>query len=263
MRTPGLKSLRQTARWLRSRFTGGALILGYHRVADVEDDPHMLAVGTRHFAEQLEVLSKLARPITLQELVQGLPDGKLPPRAVVLTFDDGYADVYCRALPLLEQFQVPATVFVASGYLDGHFPWDETKPEPQARALTVDELLRLARSNLIDIGAHSVNHPRLATLPIDRQRREIEQSKATLQELVCRPVAGFSYPHGSASDATREIVRQSGYGYACTSFNDIVREDGDRFHLPRFWPPDWDGDQFGRWLSRWLSPWNVLGTGSI
>jgi peptidoglycan/xylan/chitin deacetylase (PgdA/CDA1 family) len=125
MRIPGLKGLRLSARWLRSRFVNGALILGYHRVAGVAQDPFATDVTPQYFDEQLEVLHRCACPISLRELVQRLRDGNLPRRSVSLTFDDGYADNLYYAKPLLERYQIPATVFVATGYVGREFWWDE------------------------------------------------------------------------------------------------------------------------------------------
>ncbi len=261
MRIPGLKILQRSARWLRSRFTHGALILGYHRVADVAHDPHLMCVSPQHFAAQLEALRRFAHTVSLQELVLGLQNGALPRRAVALTFDDGYADVLYHAWPLLERYEIPATVFVVSGCLGREFWWDESardkagiasSSQQHGRALTADEVIQLARYNLVEIGSHSVTHPKLATRPVDEQRSEIQQSKAYLEELLGRPVTSFSYPHGSVSDGTRNIVRETGYRCACASFNDVVYRGSDPFRLPRFWVPDWDGDRFGRWLRWWL-----------
>jgi peptidoglycan/xylan/chitin deacetylase (PgdA/CDA1 family) len=103
----------------------GALILGYHRVAEAPHDPFAICVTPQHFAEQLEVLRRYTQPIRLQELVQGLENGNLPKRAVVVTFDDGYADVLQNANPLLGCYQIPATVFVSTGYIGREFWWDE------------------------------------------------------------------------------------------------------------------------------------------
>jgi peptidoglycan/xylan/chitin deacetylase (PgdA/CDA1 family) len=252
-----MKTLRRTGRWLRSRFSAGGLILGYHRVVDVGRDPLAMCVSPRHFEEHLAVLRRVAYPISLDALVRGLEEGKLPPRAVALTFDDGYADVLTDAQPLLEQYQIPASVFVVTGCLGSHFAWDHNIPDAQeksaARALTKRELLQLADSSLLEIGAHSVTHPPLATLSSSGQKDEIEQSKAALEELLDLPVTSFSYPHGSSSTITRQLVKQAGYHYACTSFNDVAQKAADRFSLPRFWPADWDGDKFGSWLKWWLS----------
>ena len=141
MRAPGLKTVRQSARWLRSRFVNGGLILGYHRVAKVQQDPYSICVSPQNFAEQLKMLRQVAHPISLQELIQGLQDGNLPKRAVTLTFDDGYADTLYQAKPLLERYGIPATVFVTTGYQGRQFWWNVLE-----KILTIPQLP--ARSKL-------------------------------------------------------------------------------------------------------------------
>jgi peptidoglycan/xylan/chitin deacetylase (PgdA/CDA1 family) len=125
MRTPGLKHLRLSARWLRSRFVDGALILGYHRIANPPSDPYSICVTPEHFAEHLAVISKNARPMKLQSLVQAVKAGEVPRRAVAITLDDGYSDNLHVAKPLLERYEVPATVFITSGHLGREFWWDQ------------------------------------------------------------------------------------------------------------------------------------------
>jgi peptidoglycan/xylan/chitin deacetylase (PgdA/CDA1 family) len=132
--------------------------------------------------------------------------------------------------------------------------WAGADPEDpeSSRALGPDEVARLARGDLIEVGSHTRTHPALSDLPRDRQRSEIERSKADLEELVGRPVLSFSYPHGRSSAETARMVRETGYECACTSREDAVRRGSDLFDLPRFWVPDWDGARFSRWLGRWL-----------
>ena len=73
----------------------------------------------------MEILSKLANPIHLEKFARSLKGGRIPPRAVVVTFDDGYADNLHHGRPILEEFQIPATVFVVTGYMGKKFWWDE------------------------------------------------------------------------------------------------------------------------------------------
>jgi peptidoglycan/xylan/chitin deacetylase (PgdA/CDA1 family) len=143
MRVPGLKTFKQTARWLRSRFVGGALILGYHRVAEATQDIYGLCVSPERFAEQLQVIRHYMQPISLRELSRGLHEGSLPKRAVALTFDDGYADNLYQAKPLLAYYQIPATVFATTSFLGKEFWWDELKRLLLAPA-TVPERLALS-----------------------------------------------------------------------------------------------------------------------
>ena len=99
----------------------------YHRVADEPIDPWALAVSPAHFEEQLSVLRRVRRPFPLVEFVDRLLAGTLPNNAVGLTFDDGYVDNLELAKPRLSAADVPATVFLATGFLDSPEPfwWDE------------------------------------------------------------------------------------------------------------------------------------------
>jgi peptidoglycan/xylan/chitin deacetylase (PgdA/CDA1 family) len=117
-------TVRSVARrlWVRR-----AIILAYHRVARLECDPECLSVEPDNFLEQLEVLRRHYRVIPLTELHRRLDDATVPRKAVVVTFDDGYADNLLSARPLLDYWEAPATCFVTSGKLDQktEFWWDE------------------------------------------------------------------------------------------------------------------------------------------
>lgn len=122
----GVKELKQAGRWLRSRLTSGGLILLYHRIfEDQEPDPFALGVSAHHFEEHLLALRQMANPVSLQGMVDGIRKGTLPRRAIAITFDDGYADNLYLAKPLLERYQLSATVFVITGSLGGEYWWDE------------------------------------------------------------------------------------------------------------------------------------------
>lgn len=117
MMNHGLATLRQAVRRFRDRFKPAPLILLYHRVADLPSDPQLLTVTPAHFAEHLEILRQHAHPMNLEEMVRSLRKKTLPRRAVAVTFDDGYADNLYNAKPLLERCDVPAMVYVSSGYV--------------------------------------------------------------------------------------------------------------------------------------------------
>lgn len=125
MRIPGIKTAKAISRWVQAHIIGGALILGYHRVATVKRDTYEVCVTPEHFAEQMDVVSKYAHPIPLSKLVNYLRAGALPPKSIAVTFDDGYADNLYQAKPILEKYAVPATVFVCTGYAGREFWWDE------------------------------------------------------------------------------------------------------------------------------------------
>ena len=127
MRIRGICRLQRATGRLLNRFRPNALILLYHRVSDMSSDPQLMCVSKQHFFEHLDILGKIAHPIGLLQLVKAIEEGTLQDRTVVVTFDDGYADNYYNTKPLLEKFEIPATVFVTAGRIDStsEFWWDE------------------------------------------------------------------------------------------------------------------------------------------
>jgi peptidoglycan/xylan/chitin deacetylase (PgdA/CDA1 family) len=120
------------------------MILVYHRVAEGNVDPWALGVSPAHFAQQLQVLKTIANPVSLATLVNAKSDHELPPRPVCVTFDDGYADNLFAAKPALTTHGVPATIFIAPGYLGvpENLWWDELAK------LILDPASRLDKLNL-------------------------------------------------------------------------------------------------------------------
>jgi len=146
--------MQQVRQWMQQamRASGSqAVILIYHRVFELPSDPQLLCVGRNHFAEHLEHLIHHYNVITLHELSEGLKEGKVPDRAVVVTFDDGYADNLHEAKPLLDRYDVPATVFVTTGCIgqEYEFWWDE-----------LDRLLlqpgTLPQTGSVSVGGHTL-----------------------------------------------------------------------------------------------------------
>lgn len=128
VRLRGINRLRRVARNIRNKFVSSkALILVYHQINEVMTDPQLLCVSPKNFAEQLDVLQKNFKTMRLQHLAQAFQNRFVPRRMVVVTFDDGYADNLYKAKPLLERYEVPATVFVTTGYVGERreFLWDE------------------------------------------------------------------------------------------------------------------------------------------
>lgn len=125
MRLPGRKSLRRVMRPVERMLFPGAIVLGYHRVADGSWDPLQLQVQSVNFIQQLEVLRELREVISLTELVQRHAKGERLDKYAVLTFDDGYADFADTVVPIAKRSSSPVTVFVASGSTGQSFWWEE------------------------------------------------------------------------------------------------------------------------------------------
>ena len=114
-------------RRVQSALSPPPVILCYHRVFEPECDPHLLSVTPAHFREHLEVVRRLAHPISLDHLADSLAHGDLPRRGVTVTFDDGYLDNFDNALPILQETETPATIYIATGYIgtNREFWWDD------------------------------------------------------------------------------------------------------------------------------------------
>ena len=122
-----LGTLHQAVNCLQMRNATKAAILMYHRIAQPTLDPWGLSVTPQNFADHLDIIRRKAQPVSLQELAEAHREGKTLKRAVVITFDDGYADNLHNAKPLLEQYNIPATIFITTGHLgcQREFWWDE------------------------------------------------------------------------------------------------------------------------------------------
>jgi len=187
------------------------LVLMYHAVAEVAQDPHHLAVPPWRFAEQLATLRRLGlRGVGVGELLDAMATGRA--RGLVgLTFDDGYASVLDHVLPALHRYGFGGTVFVVTDRLGGSNDWDAGPVWPLLDAAGVR---RLAVGG-IEVGSHSATHIPLAGLDPDRLRVELHSSQDRLADLLGVPPQGFAYPYGSVDQAARQAVRDAGYRYAC------------------------------------------------
>jgi len=249
---------RRTARKLYNTVFPTAIILLYHRVAESENDIHRLSVGPKNFEYQLNYLSKKFKIISLERLVNDLKTNKLRRDSIAITFDDGYADNLYNALPILEKYKVPATIFITTGKIGDTTPffWEMNLPEKyRGRCVNQDELKQLASSPLIEIGAHTVNHPKLSKISMGEQNKEISESKSNLEDLLGKPVWSFAYPFGGkgAFDKdTVDLVKKEGFNYACSNIHRKVNKNSSPYSLPRFVVRNWDAKEMEQEIKKWL-----------
>ena len=127
MRMPIIGELRRVARRTFRKSEKGVLILLYHRVTSLSVDPFHQAVTPDHFAQHLNVLQKSFPVLKLEDAIHCAQGMSVPDRSVVITFDDGYYDLLHLALPILKEYNMPATAFVTSGFIGTNREpwWDE------------------------------------------------------------------------------------------------------------------------------------------
>lgn len=180
--------------------TRGATVLIYHRVGGGSPDERDVTGAA--FAEQVDLLRR-ARVVALDEAADRLERGDDSP-TTVLTFDDGFADVYEHAWPLLREAQLPFTLYAASAYLGGVMHWEgSTARDTGGAALSWEQLGEMVASGLCTVGNHTHDHVRpevLTAQQLDRCSDEVQQ------RLGVRP-RHFAYTWGIPVPAMEPALR--------------------------------------------------------
>jgi peptidoglycan/xylan/chitin deacetylase (PgdA/CDA1 family) len=255
-------------------------ILVYHRLVDATDPLAAvrcrsgMAVTVDNFDAQMRHLARCYQVMPLSQIVARLRAGAargrrtdLPPRACAITFDDGYADNYRLAYPILKRLGLPATFFLTTGFIGTpKAPWTArlesllASPAGNAlysrllcelKAVPVDEAetrvgacaseasmmtweqVRRMQADGFEFGGHTRRHALLTVEAPARAREEIEGSYADLLAHLGPGEYGFAYPNGSQNAMVRAWVPSAGYQYACGMNEALCGAGADLFDLPR------------------------------
>lgn len=199
-------------------------ILMYHYIR-VNPDPRdrlgfNLSVTPSDFAAQMEWMMQSGyHPITMTDLYAYLSGTRgLPSRPVILTFDDGYADFYYVALPVLRSHDFRAVAYVVSGFVG--------RPGYMNAAQVVE-----ADHTGIEIGSHTVDHVNLTNQTNAGLRYELSASRQSLEQLLGHPVLAFCYPSGRFNSGVVSAVEATGYQNATTTQEEAIRTFAGRY----FW----------------------------
>jgi peptidoglycan/xylan/chitin deacetylase (PgdA/CDA1 family) len=197
-------------------------ILTYHYIR-VNPDPYdrlgfALSVTPADFAAQMDWLARNGyHPISTEDLYAYLQHARgLPSKPVILTFDDGYADFFTTALPILLGHDFKAVAYVVSGFVG------------QPGYMTSDQIREADRSD-IEIGSHTVSHANLATASAGNVQAQLMASKQFLEDVIGHPVVSFCYPSGKFTAAVASQVAAAGYHDATTIRFGYSHTLGDRY----------------------------------
>jgi len=194
-----------------------SVVLGYHGVAEsrLRDDLSLLQVSPARFRTQLELLLEAGfRFLTMTELARRAGGGVPEPGLAAVTFDDGMRNNHALALPILNEYRIPATVYVTIGYIGGDSPWIGAGGD--GAMMSEPELRDLAAAGW-ELGAHTMTHPDLSALDYDTCRREIEESRDALERIADVQVLTFAYPFGRYGPAALAAARDAGLLAAVTT----------------------------------------------
>ena len=196
------------------------LVLNYHQI---QDKANPLSITLADFEAQIKFLvDSGCITITPDELYAGL-NGELdlPPKPVLITFDDGYLDNYTNAFPILKKYGLHATIFIIPAFTSvypGYMTWEQLK-EMEAGGITIE--------------SHTLTHPKLEELPDDEIRNELITSKNMLEENLGHPVEFLAYPTGTYNLHIAGIAQDVGYKGAFTIKYGVVDRGSNFFALER------------------------------
>ena len=205
-------ALKETGSWkqFQREFAVRLPVLLYHHVGPPQPGTYRsLTVSPASFESQILWLARRGfHGIAPADWLRWRREGKgLPENPVLVTFDDGYADLAEHALPVLQRCGFRAAIFVVSARLGQTNAWDEAAGSGTHRLLSDDQIRHWAGLGM-EFGSHSRTHPDLTTLPPDELQQEVTSAKSDLERVLERPVISFAYPFGFHTARVVECARK-------------------------------------------------------
>ncbi|MFQ1685751.1 polysaccharide deacetylase family protein [Aeromonas veronii] len=227
-------------------------VIMYHRFIeqDSEKGVHGTWMPITMFENHLRLMKWLGyETLTFRDLadkgfIHRLQYGK---KYLMITADDGYQDNLTRMLPLLEKYGYKAVVYVVTG--EGYNRWDvehPTNPDTKVSLMSGEQVKALAASGHVEIGGHTLTHPRLSKLTPEQQAHEIQENKRQLEALLGHPLLSFAYPYGDMNESAKEQAIAAGYRFAVATNSGPKAMHQDPFQIRRIaiFPRT---DVFGLW----------------
>lgn len=210
-------------------------ILLYHSI-DIPPAPdkpfRSLHVHPDRFRAQMQMLKRLGYQGLSMRDARPYLDGKKQGKIAVITFDDGFLNVYQNAMPVLNELGFTATNYFVANQIGGRNEWDIPKGSVETPCMSAEQL-RDWHANGHEVGSHTLDHIYLPGADSAEANRQIVESKTIIEEILGSEVTNFCYPYGGETQAIREMVKKAGYIHATTTKRGRSRINDDPFGLPR------------------------------
>lgn len=204
----------------------GIPVLYYHSVLPDSEvtTRNEVTISPENLKTQLQLVKDLGyTTLTMSELNDYIINNKeIPKKSILITFDDGYADNYVHAFPILKELDMKATIFVISSGIDGGY------------YMSSDQLKDMVNYG-IDIESHTVNHVHLDTLSYEEQLKELKDSKATIEKITNKEVLSIAFPFGDYNENTLKAVTEAGYSIAFTTNRGLANRTDNKIALDRIY----------------------------
>ncbi len=189
----------------------------YHSINNL---PDLCTITPSTFYRQIELIHREFSVFRLRDIEKALNDQGTS-RKVAITFDDAFSDFHDIVFPILEEFSMPSSVFVPTGFIGGFNDWDFPFHKCQKKSvMNAWQLQELKKTKLVDFGSHGVDHLKMSHLPLKEMRRQASLSKSMLEDLLSNSVTMFAYPYGRLgefSPLSSQILSESGYEIGVTN----------------------------------------------
>lgn len=207
--------------WLFQRDADNVPILVYHRVNDTDDNPTTLKVAD--FEAQIKYLFDNGyHVIAPDDLLDAWEKGRdLPSNPIVLTFDDGHADIYKNVFPILQKYNMRATVFIVTNHIG------------MKDYLTWDLVRALQAGGFVDFESRTMSYKNLTTLKGDKLWNEIYGSKQAIEWALKKPAKFIAYPEGKYSTAAEETSKECGFRAGFIEDYGLAANDSNAYVLTR------------------------------
>jgi peptidoglycan/xylan/chitin deacetylase (PgdA/CDA1 family) len=232
----------------------------------VHPSKHFSSATPELFEQQIAWLKDHCRLVPFSQVLEHARlSNKGDGPVVAVTFDDGYADNYDYAFPVLNAHGVTATFFLTIGLIEKdpkvveRFCQQRACSYDEMQPLTWDQILQM-REQGMTFGTHTLSHPNLASIDDERATMELARSKEVLEERLGETVAVCAYPYGKPhrhfTPRTMSIAAATGYTHAASATCRGLRRDDKPLAIPRIFST-WDSLQ--KLESKILGSWDLLG----
>ncbi|MBA4313284.1 MAG: polysaccharide deacetylase [Chlorobiaceae bacterium] len=197
-------------------------VLMYHLITDNNNFCRKfksISLPVESFRSQIKFLERWGfTPITFEDYQLYLEgELNLPKKPIILTFDDGYEDIYKYVYPIMKEYGMKGVLFITADRKVKTSVWDAHFGIPQLPLLNNQQIIELHAAGF-EIGSHSISHPQLPHIPREKAWEEISRSRMILEILLNNPVKTFAYPYGLTNDTIKHMTIDAGYNFGCGTY---------------------------------------------
>jgi peptidoglycan/xylan/chitin deacetylase (PgdA/CDA1 family) len=203
-------------RWTKEK----PVVLMYHSVSN---DNCLFNISLKEFENQIKYLKEKNFKFLRIEDLSNIKN--LPNKSVLITFDDGYENVFINAIPILERYNVPAVFFIPVGLIDNKIG--------ELKVMNWGQVKSLSENPLFEMGSHAYDHVRLTSLDENNLDKQIRKSKTVLEEHLNINIIAISFPFGRCNKDIIKRIKEGGYYYAFGIEPKILSNSDNFYCLPR------------------------------